>query len=313
MIIDAAKSVRVEDEIARRGIRLIGRGHERVGPCPRCGGRDRFSINIAKQVFHCRGCGRGGDVVDLVQHLDGVDFRTAVQTLGGIDRKPLVPPAVAVVAVQAQENEAERIAYALKLWDDASPIEGTPIAEAYFARRGLELEQLPGEDVLRFLGGCPFGDARHPCILALYRDIITNEPKAISRTAIGPGGTKINRKALGPVMGCAVKLDADENVEQGLHVGEGVETMQAARQRGFKPAWALGSSGAIRRFPALPGIDCLTVVVDHDAPDQHGRRAGQEAALECARRWHAAGKEVFRLMPHQIGADFADLTKGRAA
>ena len=54
-----------------------------MGPCPKCGGEDRFSINIAKQVFNCRGCKVGGDVIDLVRHLDGVGFKTACTTLAG--------------------------------------------------------------------------------------------------------------------------------------------------------------------------------------------------------------------------------------
>ena len=53
-----ARSVPIEDEIARRGIKLRGR-IERCGPCPKCAGEDRFSINTRKQVFNCRGCGKG--------------------------------------------------------------------------------------------------------------------------------------------------------------------------------------------------------------------------------------------------------------
>ena len=68
-----AKAVPIEDELARRGIALNGKV-ERAGPCPRCGGDDRFSINTAKQVFNCRQCGGRGDVIDLVRWLDGVDF-----------------------------------------------------------------------------------------------------------------------------------------------------------------------------------------------------------------------------------------------
>lgn len=77
-----ARSIRIEDELARRGFRLRGQ-NERCGPCPVCGGDDRFSINVAKQVFNCRGCNTGGDVIDLVKHLDGVDFITACTTLTG--------------------------------------------------------------------------------------------------------------------------------------------------------------------------------------------------------------------------------------
>jgi hypothetical protein len=78
--ISRARSVLIEDEIAHRRIELKGK-IERVGPCPKCGGEDRFSINTTKQVFNCRGCETGGDVIDLVRHLDGVDFVTACTTL----------------------------------------------------------------------------------------------------------------------------------------------------------------------------------------------------------------------------------------
>jgi hypothetical protein len=56
---------------------------ERVGPCPRCGGRDRYSVNPKKQVFNCRGCEVGGDVIALVQHIDGCSFPVAVEKLIG--------------------------------------------------------------------------------------------------------------------------------------------------------------------------------------------------------------------------------------
>jgi RecA-family ATPase len=81
---DRARAVPIESEIARRGIKLRRQGVEFVGPCPVCGdGDDRFSINTTKQVFNCRRCGKGGDVIDLVQHLDGSDFPTARDKLAG--------------------------------------------------------------------------------------------------------------------------------------------------------------------------------------------------------------------------------------
>jgi hypothetical protein len=79
---DKARAVKVEDEIDRRGIKLRG-AIDRCGPCPKCGGEDRFSINISKQVFNCRGCDKGGDVIALVAHLDDCDFVAACTTLTG--------------------------------------------------------------------------------------------------------------------------------------------------------------------------------------------------------------------------------------
>jgi hypothetical protein len=77
------RSIRLESEIACRGIKLAPGVAERCGPCPVCGGMDRFSINLKKQVWNCRGCARGGDVIALVQHIDGGSFMEAVETLAG--------------------------------------------------------------------------------------------------------------------------------------------------------------------------------------------------------------------------------------
>src|ERR1700740_3370718 len=81
--VERARCVPIEDEIARRGIRLKPCGAERIGPCPKCGGKDRFAINVKKQVWNCRGWEKGGDVIALVQHLEDVDFLTACRRLAG--------------------------------------------------------------------------------------------------------------------------------------------------------------------------------------------------------------------------------------
>ena len=89
--IEQARAVPIESEVARRGgLELKRSGNELIGPCPKCGGDDRFGVNIVKQVFNCRGCGAKGDVIDMVQHLDGVDFTAATTTLAG-DRPEAKP------------------------------------------------------------------------------------------------------------------------------------------------------------------------------------------------------------------------------
>jgi hypothetical protein len=62
----------------------------------------------------------------------------------------------------------------------------------------------------------------------------------------------------------------------------------------------------MRSFPVLAGIETLTLLVDNDA-----NGIGQEAAAECSRRWTAAGREVVRLTPTGIGADFNDVIMGK--
>ena len=78
-----ARAIPIMNEIVRRGVELKREGKEFIGPCPLCGGHDRFAVNIKKEVWNCRGCGVGGDVIELVQHLDGVEFIEACTTLAG--------------------------------------------------------------------------------------------------------------------------------------------------------------------------------------------------------------------------------------
>ncbi|WP_426442049.1 DUF7146 domain-containing protein [Bradyrhizobium genosp. P] len=243
MIVDLAKSVRIEAEVARRGgLELKRIGGELIGPCPQCGGRDRFGVSIRKQIFLCRGCGRSGDVIAMVQHIDQCDFQTAVKMLGGDETRPIIRPAPKATA--PQDDDATNIKRALAIWEEGSPIAGT-LAETYLQRRGLAFQD-PAGDVLRYYGGCPFGGANYLCMLTLYRDIHTDQPRAIQRTALGPNGIKIGRLSLGPTRGAAVKIDDDTDIEQALVVGEGVESCIAARQLGLRPVWSLGSAGAIR-------------------------------------------------------------------
>jgi putative DNA primase/helicase len=192
----------------------------------------------------------------------------------------------------ADDSAATRTTDAIKVWREGVDPRGT-LAELYLAGRGLDLGEDIAGDVLRW----------HPltkAMLALFRDIRTDEPRAISRTFINDAALKIGRKFLGPVGGCAVKLDADEEVLAGLHIGEGIETCLAARQLGLRPTWALGSKGAIGTFPVLSGLECLTILAEPDA----------EREIDAgAIRWHAAGREV--LINRPIGGkDLNDAVRG---
>lgn len=310
MIVDLARGIPMQAEVARRGgLGLKRHGNELIGPCPQCGGVDRFAVSITKQVFVCRGCTAAGDVIALVQHLDGVGFGDAVRVLGGGEMVSFAPEHKRDRPPIELTNQANidrgNTKWALKVWNEADSIGA--VAKNYLHRRGLH--DLPGDDVLRFHPSCTYGKQRVPCLMALYRNIVTNEPQAIGRTAIDAAGNKIGRMSLGPVGGAAIKVDDDTNVEYGLAIGEGLETVLAARQLGFRPAWALGSSGAIRNFGVLPGVTALTIITDNDEPDARGRQAGQEAAAACSERWRAAGAEVTRIVPRATGADMADLVE----
>jgi phage/plasmid primase-like uncharacterized protein len=143
-----ARTIRIEDETAKRGIKLRG-GVDRCGPCPRCGGLDRFSINVKKQVWNCRGCLTGGDVIALVQALDGVGFLDAIAYLAGAEpssivsniRKqhgPVVKQRDEAAERQRKPVEADNREFARRLWRQAVDPRGT-IVEGYLRSRHLDL------------------------------------------------------------------------------------------------------------------------------------------------------------------------------
>jgi phage/plasmid primase-like uncharacterized protein len=286
--IERARAVRVEDELARRGIALKRAGAELIGACPVCGGRDRFGVNIRKQVFNCRGA-MGGDVITMVQHLDGCQFGDAITTLvGSGPRKAALPE-----KYDDDKDERRNLDRAETIWRETSALGLDAIA--YFARRRIDINQVPEHGGLRFHARCPWPDGtKKPCIIGRFTTALGNEQRGIWRRPIN--GEKPT--TLGPMAGCVIRLWPDEVVEQGLVIGEGVETVLSVatrrRHRGtlLQPTWAVCVANNLERFPILPGIDALTVLVDNDVS---GR--GQKAAARCAERWSAAGREVTRLTP----------------
>jgi hypothetical protein len=293
----------VIDAVARRlGAHLKRLGpHEYAGPCPVCGGRDRFSVNTYKEVWNCRHCGIGGDAIDLARHVLGVGFDEAREFVT-VERsvRQRQKPAEALGRALPQGGDETRTAAALALWAASVDPRGA-LVEHYLQSRGLELDDDTAGEVLRWHSGIG-------AMIALFRNIISDEPQAISRTFLDPEGRKLGRKFLGPVAGAAIKLDADDTVLGGLHIGEGIETCMAARKIGLRPTWALGSAGAIAAFPVLCGIEALTVVADHDA-----NGSGERAAREAERRWIEAGREVVILRADAIGADLNDAIRGALA
>jgi hypothetical protein len=191
-----AHAVRVEDELARRGFPYWTKPrHNDIGQsCPICGGKDRFAVNTKKQVFNCRVCNAKGDVIDLVQALDGVGYLDAIATLAGaapirIDYNIQKQPAL-VPKQRKEEMPNGTGPLALALWRAARDPRGT-IVEAYLRSRCLDLPDEAAGEAIRFHPHCPFGEARHPAMVCLVRNIITNEPQAIHRTALTPDGTAI--------------------------------------------------------------------------------------------------------------------------
>ena len=108
-----------------------------------------------------------------------------------------------------------------------------------------------------------------------------------------------------PKAGGVVRLGHDEEVLEGLAIGEGIETCLAAGH-GFEPTWSTLDAGNLTAFQRLAGIQSLLIIADHDA-------AGLKAANACATHWLEAGREVRIWAPPVEGDDAADFMMRVAA
>jgi hypothetical protein len=216
-------------------------------------------------------------------------------------------------ATQHAETERQkRQEQALRLWHAGRPFRGSPAEDYLLHTRGIGdwLDTFPFLDqVFCYHPDCPFADERHPCLIALVRDIHTDIPVAIHRTALTKDDPpqKIGRMSLGPISGGAIKISPDFEVHEGLMIGEGIETVLSASQHyQFKPVWSLIDAANLARFPPLSGIECLTIAVDNDA-----NGTGQFAATECSARYLRASIEVTTVKPTRV-KDFNDLVVSNA-
>lgn len=290
--IASARAHRIEDEIERRGIKLHGRT-ERVGPCPVCGGTDRFSINTKKQVFNCRGCGVGGDVIALVQHLDSCSFGEAIATLANDFRT--VQPEVRTPPKSGSNNEAEQHRKAHYLWHTRQPLAGS-IAETYLRKARGYRGPLP--PTLAFLA--PRKVEHHPALIACFANCSEPEPgvlkpppciESVHLTFLkadgnGKADTDPNKIVVGSPKGRPIVV-APPNDLLALAITEGIEDALAAYQATGLGAWAAGAAGFM---PSL--ADSVPDYIESVTIFAHADKAGQTGARSLAETLHAHGIEV---------------------
>jgi putative DNA primase/helicase len=291
--IEHARAVRIEDEIACRGITLRRVGAELIGPCPVCGGNNRFGVNVRKQVFNCRGCTGKGDVIALVRFLDGCTFRHAVTKLIGNGQRRQATPKAPEQSV-AQDDKT-RAATAAWLWSQRKPItEGTP-PSLYLSRRGYTgpipetLGYLPsrGSYPAAMIGA--FGIA-----VELQPGIISAPPQVIGvhltrLTAHGDKAPNAEGEAKfmhGLCKGAPIVLSPPNDFLR-MTVTEGIEDGLTVYQTTGVGVWAAGSATLMPALAALiPDYIEIVTICAHD--DNTGRKN----AIVLARAIKARGIEV---------------------
>ncbi|QKV20263.1 DUF7146 domain-containing protein [Oricola thermophila] len=147
-VVAAARQADVAALAARYGFSArANAGGEAVGPCPGCGGRDRFSVNHRKNIWRCRQGGGdpiGGDAIALVQHVENCSFVRAVEILTGEEVPAAPDPAAQAAAREKARREADKFREkerrrAFALWRESHvPERFGGMVESYLAGRAID-------------------------------------------------------------------------------------------------------------------------------------------------------------------------------
>jgi hypothetical protein len=268
--------------------------NEWAGPCPRCGGTDRFSINTNKRVYNCRGAGEGGDVIAMVRYVTGRSFIEACERITG---EPRFDHACDETRVQRDASQAPQPASppgadgrARALWRKAAPIDHTP-ADCYLRERGFAP---PYPATMRYL----LGRGEHPhALIAAFG--LPDEPEPGSLWMPDAAVRAVHLTRLNPTGICRLKSDsariivgqsglgfpvavAPINDGLGLVIAEGIENALSLGLSLGLGAWAACSH---TRMPALATavpscVEAITIVADPELP----ARASATALAEKLRR-----------------------------
>jgi putative DNA primase/helicase len=267
----------------------------RHGPCPLCGGRDRFRFDDkeGRGTYYCSQCGPG-DGMTLLRKFTGWTFKTAAEEIDKI---------IGTVATQQPRPStklADRLEGLKRILDQArSP----HLVSDYLHRRGLSVTS----EILQGHHGLWHAETRRavPAVVAPVHDIQGNL-RSVARIFLDDvTPRKKLAPAVGTVNGAAVWLYAAAPV---MGVSEGIETALACRELFGLPTWSALSARGVESFEPPSECEVLRIFADNDS-----NGAGQCAAYTLAARLTRAGLYTEVIIPPVRDTDWLDVLTHREA
>jgi DNA primase len=336
-VIDASNIV---DVVSQRTSLRKSSGTRYMGRCPFHEERSpSFSVNSDLNLYHCFGCGKGGDVVTFVRETEGLDFVGAIEWLAERFRVELEYEESSPHADESRRKRERLYAvldqaasfFERRLWEG---VDGEPV-RAYLASRGLgevvakefRLGLSPGQglaakarekgftaDELRAAGLTnqrgndyfpprlmfPLADARGRVIGFQARKLRDDDP--LKGKYVNSPESELFKKS-NVLYGLHLARPAIAKQDRAVVV-EGHTDVIALRQAGFEPVVA--SMGTALTEHHLRELGRLTkrlyLCFDADA-------AGEEATLRGMERAQGQGFEI-RVVVLPPGQDPADAPAG---
>jgi DNA primase len=174
-------------------VRLRKTGQNFTGLCPFHSEKTpSFAVHAVKQIYHCFGCGAGGDVFKFVMEMDKCDFMESVRAVA--EKSGIAVPRQRENSPEERREQQQRTAL-VEMHREAAAFFGRQLAgspEGKAARGYLADRGLSSEVIAQFgIGYAPSGGdalARH--LKAKYSDKLLESSGLVSRD---PGGRLYDR------------------------------------------------------------------------------------------------------------------------
>lgn len=262
------------------------------GPCPMCGGRDRFRFDnkTNRGDWICSNCGAG----------DGFALISKVRKISLIDARKLIEPLIPTAEVKFPRRDVNKDApvSAAQIWKATRAIqEWSPVWTYLKVRtRGYNgaTSLREGFDKTFFMAAKITDPEGHG--VSLHKTYITQDGL--------PASFKPNKLLVAGAIppGSSIRLsDAAES----MGVAEGIETALSAQRLFGVPTWSAISAPMLKTFEPPKICKILTIYADNDS-----NFTGQSAAYELARRLKMTKPElkIYVKIPELIG-DWNDVLK----
>lgn len=256
------------------------------GPCPTCGGKDRFRFDNrhGRGDWICNQCG-AGDGFKLLMGAQGLPFaeaRRLVMSLARLsdDNPPAVVPRPADPDPPQPAQPTQRVRALLR---ESCLVEDCEPARAYLASRALW--PLPSGHCLRAHPSVAYWHerqriGRYPALIAAVRDMC-GDLVTVHVTYLEQAGEKLRafepRKLLSAMTGregCAVPLMPHGDT---LGIAEGIETALSAARLHELPVWAALNTSLLTKWEPPHTVSKVVVFADRDI-------AGLDAATKLMER-----------------------------